>query len=267
MIDYQIKLLEAKIKGVSVIELLGQKSELTNEQKELLDKQIEMLKSGYPLDYLLNEIEILGLKLKLNEAVLIPRPETEEWLTELQIGDELKNNNLLLDLGCGSGIIGLYLSKFFTQVLAVDISSRALEVAKGNANINKIENIEFFLSDGLSNIVLKDRIQKYCEENKTNWVLVANLPYVPSLDKANEIENKTNYEPDLAIYSGYDGLDLFRQVTEQLKAYETKPQQVIFELDPRNIRLAKILLEGFDYKTNVWIDSGNFERVLIGNIM
>jgi release factor glutamine methyltransferase len=265
MLDYQIKLLEVKIRGVSVSELFDSKEELSTEQKELLEKQIEMLKSGYPLDYLLGGIEILGLKLKLNENVLIPRPETEEWLLELGIGDESKKKNLLIDLGCGSGIIGLYLNKFFEQVFGVDISPKVLEIARENAKQNQVSNIEFFLSDGFSNDELIIKIEKYCIMNKSDWILAANLPYLPNEDKERQMEYRVTHEPDLALYSGDDGLDLFRKILHQLEGFETKPQQVIFELDPRNIRTAKELLEKLDYKTNIWTDSGDFERVLIGN--
>jgi release factor glutamine methyltransferase len=299
VLDYQIKLLEAKIRGVSVTELFDSKVELGIEQKELLEEQTKMLKSGYPLDYLLGEIEILGLKLKLNEDVLIPRPETEEWLQEFTKNMKnsknfnvlnsifnqnlgcfledysnknieeaipliLNQNNLLVDLGCGSGIIGLYLCKFFDAVLSTDISNKALKIAKVNAKINKKINIGFYQSNGLSNLLVTKRINNYCTSKKTNWTLVANLPYLPNEDKSKQEQYKLIYEPDLALYSGDDGLNHFRQVLAELEAFEIKPQQVIFELDPRNIRVAKDLLKKLDYKTNFWTDSGGFERVLIG---
>ena len=333
MLDYQFKLLEAKIRGVKITELFGAKKELNSDQKELLESQIEKLKSGYPLDYLLGEIQILGLKLKLNENVLIPRPETEEWLFEFSQDFELTkypcsnttvilnsfqdpqqsrtntmlakhhvktsfchpsrgefsgsievsknhrhpelvsgsptieshspnktNQNLLIDLGCGCGIIGLYLAKFYNKVFSVDISPKALEVAKENAESNNVENIKFFLSDGLSNPEIKIGIEKF-----NNWTLTANLPYLPQKDKLDEDEHKVKYEPNLALYSGDDGLDLFRKVLNDLESFETMPNQVIFELDPRNINIAKGLLDKLKYKTNIWVDYGNFKRVLIGN--
>ena len=67
MLDYQIKLLEAKIRGVNISEVFTIKEKLNNAKKELLEEQIEKLKSGYPLDYLLGEVQILGLKLKINK--------------------------------------------------------------------------------------------------------------------------------------------------------------------------------------------------------
>ncbi len=316
MLDYQIKLLEAKIRGVPVTELFGVKKSLNAEQNVLLQGQIKMLKSGYPLDYLLGEIEILGLKLKLNRNVLIPRPETEEWLLEFKnlakvskntvILNSFQNpqqsttkleknkNSLLIDLGCGCGVIGLYLSRFYEQVICVDISSQALEIAKENIELNNINNIELFLSDGLSDSELKGKIEFFCENtltqaendfyrlpldkglshsdwgysfDKKSWTLVANLPYLPIQDKDKQNEHNVKYEPDLALYSGEDGLDLFKKVLCQLEDFETKPQQVVFELDPRNIQKAKNLLENLDYQTNIWSDSGGFERVLIGTLI
>jgi release factor glutamine methyltransferase len=301
VLDYQIKLLEARIRRISVTELFNVKTDLSPQQIELLEKQIEMLKSGYPLDYLLGEVEILGLRLRLNENVLIPRPETEEWLQEFtknmevnknfnilnsilnldldyflknhsnkdskekSIPSILKQNSLLVDLGCGSGIIGLYLSKFFDAVLATDISNKALKIAKVNAKINKKINIGFYQSNGFSNSLVTKRINNFCNFKKTSWTLVANLPYLPNEDKDKQEQYKVKYEPDLALYSGNDGLDLFRKVLTELGEFKVKPQQVIFELDPRNIRSAKSLLENMNYETTIWTDSGDFERVLIGN--
>jgi release factor glutamine methyltransferase len=297
VLDYQIKLLEAKVKGVSINKLFDSEKKLSKKKSILLKKQIELLKSGYPIDYIFGEIEILGLKLKLNESILIPRPETEEWLLEL--GKNLKNdnsfenlqsiiqieikqfpkknmdnsvfqtilqNNLLVDLGCGSGIIGLYLSKFFDKVIGIDISKKAIQISEKNAENNKKTNVYFAQCNGLSRPVLINRIEKYCESKKVGWTLVANLPYLPIEDKNKESEHNVKFEPDLALYSGVDGLYLFREVVDQLKKFETKPKEVIFELDPRNIRAAKSLLEGSNYETNIWIDAGGFERVLIGTL-
>ncbi len=303
MLDYQIKLLEAKIRGVKVNELFVIKEGFNTEQKELLESHIAKLESGYPLDYLLGEIQILGLRLKLNENVLIPRPETEEWLLEFgksklhpqlewgspttknfnqskkyrhpelvsgspttENGSPIKiNQNLLVDLGCGSGVIGLYLAQYYNQVYALDISPKALEIGKQNAGSNEIKNVKFFLSDGLSSLSFREAVEEFLLASQANWTLVANLPYLPQKDKLDEDEHKVKHEPDLALYSGDDGLDLFRKVLMELESFNTKPTQVIFELDPRNISIAKGQLENVEYETLIWVDSGGHDRVLIGN--
>ena len=262
MLDYQIKLLEAKIRGVRVDQLFDTKEGLDTEKTKILNEQIQKLKSGYPLDYLLGEVEILDLKLIVNEEVLIPRPETEEWLFAFDKIINQTKQNLLVDLGCGSGIIGLYLSKFYNKAYCVDVSPKAIEVTKDNAVLNNIKNIEFYLSDGLSDKLLQKNIQKF-----KSWTLIANLPYLPQSDKTNSRVFKVEHEPDLALYSGQVGLDLFRKVLVELETFDIMPIEVIFELDPRNIRIAETLLKNLNYKVNIWEDSGGFKRVLIGILL
>jgi release factor glutamine methyltransferase len=269
MLDYQIKKLEAKVLGLSLEQVLIGVQILSLEQKKELASLVERLKDGYPLDYLLGSVQVLGLDLEINESVLIPRPETEEWLLELTNGKGSKldfmkfgSSNLVLDLGTGSGLIGLYLSKYFKQVLAVDISSDALVVASNNAKNNQIENIEFFESDGLLNVHLRKTILAQAVGNP--WVLVANLPYVPESDLEFAKQYGVGFEPKIAIYSGSDGLELYKQILSQIKVFIIQPEKVFFELDPRNILEAQRLLVELGYSTSIWSDSGGFERLLMG---
>jgi release factor glutamine methyltransferase len=287
-LTHQEKILLAHIAGVSLKDILIENVEITSEQRALFQTQSKLLNQNYPLDYLLGEITIGELQISLTPDVLIPRPETEEWVTK--IGAIISQNSqldslsyqerilekdyskpeiefsaksgLLVDVGCGSGIIGLSLSKYFRSTVLVDISAKSLDVAQHNAAANDIPNLSFFESNLLENPSLVEHVHEYSH----NWYLFANLPYLPISDKANNTHSPLQYEPDIALYSGQFGTDLFQQLINQIKFFELKPRVVVFELDPRNIFIANQLLQRIYPHTVIWKDSNNLDRTLIGFI-
>lgn len=268
-LQYQKRILLADILGLSMTDLLIQNPNLNLQQKEAFERKLILLKQGYPVDYLLHTIKFAGIKLSLTSDVLIPRSETEEWIERLvkydffqKITDGKKLK--LIDIGTGSGAIGISLSFYFNEVFLVDISVKALKVAKANSKLNNTVNVSCLKSDLLNSFCFQNNNKfqkKYIDLNST--ILVANLPYLPNCDEP-EI-NKTNvrYEPKLALYSGEDGLDLFKKLLKQLNDL---PVLSVFELDPRNIRCAKKLLSQLYTKTFIWNDSFGKERLLIGQI-
>ena len=127
-----------------------------------------------------------------------------------------------------------------------------MEIAKLNAELNGVQNIYFLKSNLLSDLPQLD----------DTYTLVANLPYVPAEDKVAEIEYNTKHEPDEAIYSGADGLDHFRALVLQLLGMR-KPEAMYFELDPRNIREARLILTEFEYKNlKILPDENGLERFI-----
>lgn len=247
-----------------------------------LEKLLKKYRTGYPLDYILEEVNLLQLNLKVNKNVLIPRPETIEWLEAIHKNwkYEAKDNRQLthhfdelrpigelaiynqdvatvIDLGCGCGLIGLFIAKFFSTVVATDVSKLALKIAIHNAEQNKISNIQFYQSDLLANQNLTEKlIQK-------PYILIANLPYVPTIDQKFVNTNKVQYEPKKAIFSGKNGLDLFNNLLAEIKCnLKLKPLEIILELDPRNILQAQKSLQEIYSNTAVFTDSLNNLRVL-----
>lgn len=149
----------------------------------------------YPLQYILNEISFLNVKLKINESVLIPRPETE-YLCEM-IVKEYSNKNTkkdFLDLCTGSGAIALSLKKDLPHInmLASDISEEALQTAKNNAVYNQL-NIHFLNSD------LFEKIDRQFD------LIVSNPPYI-SEEEYQSLEPELFFEPKLALVSENKGL-------------------------------------------------------------
>lgn len=217
----------------------------------MLSQLITKYRQGYPLDYLLKYTLIGNYKFKLDENVLIPRPETEELIEIIKQEDDAPPT--LLDVGCGSGFIGISLSSFFQHLVMTDISGEALDICQQNCELNAINNYQLIQSHLLENItVLED------------YWLVANLPYVPESDIAYEIKNKTEFEPDFAIYSGEDGLELFYKLIDQIAKLENKPTKMFFELDPRNIlEAAGCINNKLFLKSQILKDMNDLDRFLV----
>ena len=239
----------------------------------------DLIASGYPIDYILEQVNILGLEFKLNKNVLIPRPETEWLIQQLnkyfdgQIVEELKNaleflkpfqkpsnRTLLIDIGTGSGLIALGLSQNFEHISATDKYLKPIKVATENTKLNGITNIEFVQSD----LLLNPAIQKQLKLSK-NSLLIANLPYVPDSDIPRADENRISFEPKSAIYSGSDGLQHFKRLLKQLRKFKPTPSVCIFELDSRNIQKAFDLGQNYFNKQIIVNDCNDMPRFLFGS--
>lgn len=163
--------------------------------RELLRKRGE----GIPLQHLLGTVWFHKYEFKTDARALIPRPETEE-LTEWILTWPLTDPQRVLDMGCGSGVIGLSLAKArpsWDLVLA-DVSEDALSLARENAANLALENAELVQSDLFSSLT------------GSFDGIVANLPYVPDGERAG-MTREVLHDPALALFSGADGLDLIRR--------------------------------------------------------
>ena len=153
---------------------------------------VKELKKYRPVQYIVGDTEFFGLPIKVNESVLIPRPETEELL-ELILSNEKEKGQKILDIGTGSGCIAIALSKNMSeaQLTGIDISNDALELAAENCAINQT-TIKFEQIDIL-------------DQNQWNLLeqfdlIVSNPPYVTHFEKNKMQENVLNYEPHLALF-------------------------------------------------------------------
>lgn len=154
---------------------------------------VEKLKEGMPVQYVIGEVDFYGLKLKVNNSVLIPRPETEE-LVDLIVKENKERSGLkILDVGTGSGCIGLSLAKSLSSslVTAIDVSTQALEIASENAIKNKIKNIEFTEMD-----FLKEKFPL----GKEFDLIVSNPPYISQSESAGMADHVLKFEPHLALF-------------------------------------------------------------------
>jgi release factor glutamine methyltransferase len=162
----------------------------------------EMLKrrgEGVPLQHVLGVVSFHHRDFKSDARALIPRPETEElaeWILSMPMGDELK----VLDMGCGSGVLGLTLAaeRPSWHVALADVSEDALALAKENVEALGIGNARLLRSDLFSSI-----------EGEFDGI-VANLPYVPESERAS-LSREVMHDPALALFGGADGLDIIRR--------------------------------------------------------
>ncbi|AUC14877.1 protein-(glutamine-N5) methyltransferase, release factor-specific [Tenacibaculum sp. SZ-18] len=165
---------------------------ITDDNMTVLKSVIERLKKEEPIQYILGETEFYGYTFKVNSDVLIPRPETEELVSWVKETVEHKKTKLsILDIGTGSGCIAISIQKELptTKVTAFDISEKALETAKKNAELNKV-NVNFIHHDILSNTTINDKFD----------VIISNPPYVRELEKDEIKNNVLNNEPHLALF-------------------------------------------------------------------
>ncbi len=163
--------------------------------RDLLKKRGE----GIPLQHLLGTVWFHKHEFKTDARALIPRPETEE-LAEWILSWPLPETQRVLDMGCGSGVLGLTLAAAKTgwDVTLADVSPDALSLARENAAKLEISNAGFVESDLFSAI-----------DGEFDGI-VANLPYVPEGDRAT-MAREVLHDPALALFSGADGLDLIRK--------------------------------------------------------
>jgi release factor glutamine methyltransferase len=167
--------------------------------RDLLKKRGE----GIPLQHLLGTVPFLRRDFKTDARALIPRPETEE-LAELILRQNLPESLTALDMGCGSGVLGLTLAaeRPHWQLTLADVSPDALALTRENLNALNISNANPVESDLFANLPA------------TSDLIVANLPYVPESDRPT-LSREVLHDPALALFSGPDGLDLLRRFIPQ----------------------------------------------------
>ena len=214
------KILLAEILNKNPLELLTCLQETVPIEKiELYKKEVLALEEGKPLQYVIGYVNFYGNKFYVDERCLIPRFETEE-LVENTINYVNKYFNEpidIIDLGTGSGVIGLTLeNKLSTNsVDLIDISSEALEVTKKNKD-NLNSNANLIQSDFFNNI------------NKKYDVIISNPPYIKNNEEIEDIV-KDN-EPHLALYAGDKGLDCYEKILMNISNHMKDRCLIAFEI-------------------------------------
>ena len=189
---------------------------------------ISELKTEKPIQYITGEAWFYGLRFEVNENTLIPRPETEElveWIVESQkskvenLNIQKSNNLTILDIGTGSGCIPITLKKEIpnAQVSAIDISEKALEIARKNASDNQVE----------VNFIHRNILETESLDEKYD-VIVSNPPYVRNLEKQEIKRNVLDYEPHLALFVADSDALLFYRKIAQLALKSLAPNGKLF---------------------------------------
>ena len=230
--------------------LINLNSKVNKKEILIFKKYIKRRSNNEPIAYILKEKEFWSKKFIVNENTLIPRPETEllvDKLSNIYAGKRIS----ILDLGTGSGciIISLLINLKKSYGIGIDISKKALIVAKKNAKKHNInERVKFFNKsyDGVN--------------NKKFDLIVSNPPYIEKKDIKNLSDDIKRYEPIMALDGGNDGLDQIKKVIYKSKDILKINGKLALEIGNKQIRkVSKILIDNNfivrhiikDYKNNV----------------
>ena len=210
-----------------------------NPNYEISDAAIEkwnsilvQLQQEKPIQYITGEAWFYGLQFEVNENTLIPRPETEElveWIIESQKSKVKSQKFEILDIGTGTGCIPISLKANLphVNVSAIDVSEKALEVARRNAVSNKVEIN--FIQTNILEVEDLSQLQTPNFQLPTSFdIIVSNPPYVRNLEKQEIKKNVLDYEPHLALFvEDTDALLFYRKIA-QLALKNLSPKGLLF---------------------------------------
>jgi release factor glutamine methyltransferase len=227
----------------------------------LWDAILDKLKSQIPIQYLLGTTHFYGCDFFVDENVLIPRPETEElvdWIVKLNSKLSKKQNIKILDIGTGSGCIAISLAKNIlnSEVFAVDVSEKALALAKKNAIFNHVS-----VAFSHKNILETTRFDQKFD------IIVSNPPYVRNQEKAEIKPNVLENEPHLALFvPDIDPLIFYKKIGELAAANLNPNGQLFFEINQYLGKETQDLLESLGLK-NIELrkDIYGNDRMIAGN--
>jgi release factor glutamine methyltransferase len=228
---------------------------ISKEKMRKFESFLEKRKKRIPIQYIIGEWEFMGIKLKLNPTVFIPRPETEllveHFIKEVRISN---SQFLILDIGTGSGAIAIAVASFLpnSKVYGVDISKEALKVAKENAKLNKKDII--FLHGNLFEPVSHIKFDG----------IIANLPYIPK-DEISKLEPEVKKEPIIALDGGKDGMKFINKIIDDARNYLKNNGIVALEIGINQAeKIKQKILKMHEYKNlKIIKDFNGIERIVI----
>lgn len=231
-----VRLIFHSLKGWNLTDMLIHADTTASEYLVVKTEEIlSRLLKHEPIQYILNEAYFYGMNLKVNRSTLIPRPETEELVDMI-----VKENNdckdlSVLDVGTGSGAIAIALSRNlpFSRVSAIDISAKALTVAKENAK-DLHAKINFMEAD----------VFKYEPSSNIFDIIVSNPPYIDDSEKNDMDSNVLNYEPHSALFVPDDNpLIYYTRIATMALDSLKKDGKLYFEINPRHAYELRSYLE------------------------
>ena len=217
--------------------------EVSETDLETWNTIISELKTEKPIQYITGEAWFYGYRFEVNENTLIPRPETEElveWIVDGQKTKDKRQKVSILDIGTGSGCIPITIKKEIPNALvsAIDVSEKALEMARKNAIDNEVE-VNFILQNILESESL---IEKYD-------IIVSNPPYVRNLEKQEIKKNVLAYEPHLALFvEDTDALLFYRKIAQLALSGLAPNGKLFFEINQYLGKETIELLENLGFK-------------------
>jgi len=207
---------------------------------------------GKPTQYITHRQEFYGRNFLVGPEVLIPRPETEHLVEAAIAAVHEQGHRRILDVGTGSGAIAISIAlELGLTVLASDISTEALSVALQNREALNAP-VQFFASD-LLEAVGRESLD----------LLVSNPPYVPARDKANVQREVRDWEPEVALYGGEDGDEVYRRLIAQAAGVVRPAGQLMVEMGYRSLAQIRPILAECWTNVSVIDDLAGLPRVLV----
>lgn len=215
----EARYLSAHVLGIPAAELSPVSVQpISSETEERAYALLKRRLLGEPLQYLLGEWEFMGLAFSVASGVLIPRPDTEVLCEHALRLIAERGYQKVLDLCCGSGCIGISISKLAgVSVALADISSTCLTLAKDNALKNGVD-VSICQSD-LFSALQDDRFDLIC----------CNPPYLSDEDMS-KLQREVCFEPALALHGGADGLDFYRRIAADYRAHLHRGGALLLEI-------------------------------------
>lgn len=234
------------------------KREITLKEKDEIKKLLhERAKDKKPLQYILGEWEFYGYPFKVDSRVLIPRADTEILVEQCKFILQEIENPKVLDIGTGSGAISITVAKEIptSSVLGADISLDALEVAKINRSLNKVEeNLKFIKSDIFSNI-----------KDKDFDMIISNPPYIPQSEYEELMPEVKLHEPLGALTDKGNGYFFYEKISKEASDYLKADGYLAFEVGYNQAETVSKLMEKSKFDIIAIVkDYGGIERVVIG---
>ncbi len=252
-------LLQSTLKKSREYLMIYDTEEVTNTQRDKYIKNVKRLILGEPLQYITGRQEFMKLNFLVTKDVLIPRSDTEILVEKVIKIAENISNPVILDLCTGSGAIAVSLAKYIKNVhiYAVDISSKAIQIAKKNAELNGVKNNIDFIESNLFD-KLKD---------KKFDIIVSNPPYIET-DTIKTLSKEVQKEPKLALDGGKDGLDFYRKISENGYKFLNRQGYLCLEIGYNQKISVKQILEKKKRYVNIKCikDLCENDRVIIAQI-
>ncbi len=235
--------------------IILEKEEINDEIKKKFIFRIKQRASGIPVAYITGKKEFFGLEFIVEKGVLIPRPETEILVERVIERLDKRKKYLGLDIGVGSGAIAIALLKNLPKlnVIGIDISEKALEIAEKNAKIHGVDR-RFSL--------IKSNLFERLEGYKFDFI-VSNPPYIPEGEYEN-LQIEVKYEPKEALIAGKEGTEFYERIVEKAIEFLKERSFIAFEVGYSQAEYVENLLKSYGFTTFIYRDLQGIKRVIIG---
>lgn len=228
---------------------------VNEEELKLIKPMIKRRAAHEPLQYITGETDFLNTRIKVTPDVLIPRPETEELVDKILNHHDQEKELHVLDIGTGSGCIPIAIKSKakLWKLSGIDISGEALEVAKENALINKVEVA--FIEDDLFDSALIGAGQQFD-------IIISNPPYILREEESQLDTEVKEYEPDLALFCNSTE-DMYKAISEFARQTLKADGYLYLELNENRAEEVKSIFGAKSWTSSIHFDYGNKPRFLV----